>query len=104
MPIEISESNKNHGNGHVNKNATQQSTKNESHINKQAIAVDKIELTPEAKKLHDIQKNLSHSADIDNAKIAEIKQAISEGNYKIDAEKLANNIADFEFSIDTKKE
>ena len=37
--------------------------------------------------------------EVDQKKVAEIKQAISEGRYKVDPEKLAANIASFEAEL-----
>lgn len=37
--------------------------------------------------------------EVDQKKVAEIKQAIAEGRYKIDPEKLAANIASFEAEL-----
>ena len=33
------------------------------------------------------------------SKVAELKKAITEGKYQIDSEKLAKNLADFEFDV-----
>ncbi len=60
---------------------------------------DSVSLTPQAKQLRDLQKKSSDAPVLDQKKIAEIKKAIMAGGYKVDAEKLAKNMANFEFGL-----
>ncbi|NRD73318.1 flagellar biosynthesis anti-sigma factor FlgM [Shewanella sp. VB17] len=57
---------------------------------------DSVSITTQAQQLQKIQTQLGTVPEIDQEKVAEIKLAIAEGRYKIDAEKLASNIAIFE--------
>ncbi|MFQ6370295.1 flagellar biosynthesis anti-sigma factor FlgM [Shewanella sp. YIC-542] len=57
---------------------------------------DSIVVSAQAKQLQGMQNRIASMPDMDMQKIAEIKQAISEGRYKVDPEKLANNISLFE--------
>lgn len=63
------------------------------------VTKDSVSLTPQAKQLNDLQKK-SADPEINQKKVQQLKAAISSGEYKIDAEKLAKNIAGFEFDLD----
>ncbi|GLP94998.1 flagellar biosynthesis anti-sigma factor FlgM [Paraferrimonas sedimenticola] len=65
-----------------------------------ATPSDKVEVSEQAKKLQDIQVSLNAQPEINSAKVAEIKQAIAEGRYHVDPEKLASNIAKLEQQLD----
>jgi len=58
-----------------------------------------VSLTPQARQLKSLQEKAEQSSGFDSNKVAELKKAISEGKYQIDAEKLAKNIAAFEFDV-----
>ncbi|MBL4911284.1 MAG: flagellar biosynthesis anti-sigma factor FlgM [Alteromonadaceae bacterium] len=60
---------------------------------------DSVSLTPQAKQLRELQKKANDAPEIDQKKIAKLKKAIMSGEYKIDAEKLAQNMSNFEFSL-----
>ncbi|MCF6434658.1 MULTISPECIES: flagellar biosynthesis anti-sigma factor FlgM [Pseudoalteromonas] len=62
-------------------------------------ASDSVSLTPQAKQLKSLQDKAQDAPAFDNEKVAELKKAISEGKYQIDAQKLAKNIAAFEFDM-----
>ncbi|MCL2919705.1 flagellar biosynthesis anti-sigma factor FlgM [Shewanella litorisediminis] len=60
---------------------------------------DSVMITSQAQQLQSVQSKLSSLPEVDQKKVAEIKQAIAEGRYKIDPEKLAANIASFEAEL-----
>lgn len=60
---------------------------------------DSVSLTPQAQKMTELQKKASDAPVVDQKKIEQLKMAIASGDYKINPEKLAANIANFEFSI-----
>lgn len=62
-------------------------------------ASDSVSLTPQAQQLKTLQDKAQQSPGFDSEKVAELKKAITEGKYQIDAEKLAKNIAAFEFDV-----
>ncbi len=62
-------------------------------------STDSVSLTPQARQLKTMQEKAEQSPSFDSNKVAELKKAISEGKYQIDAEKLAKNIAAFEFNV-----
>ncbi|AQS38926.1 anti-sigma-28 factor, FlgM family [Shewanella psychrophila] len=57
---------------------------------------DSVSLTAQAQKLQSTQAKMTDIPEINEQKVQEIKLAIAEGRYKIDPEKLATNIAQFE--------
>ncbi|GEB72760.1 flagellar biosynthesis anti-sigma factor FlgM [Pseudoalteromonas carrageenovora] len=62
-------------------------------------ASDSVSLTPQAQQLKTLQDKAQQSPGFDSEKVAELKKAITEGKYQIDAEKLTKKLADFEFNV-----
>ncbi|MFC3031860.1 flagellar biosynthesis anti-sigma factor FlgM [Pseudoalteromonas fenneropenaei] len=62
-------------------------------------ASDSVSLTPQAQQLKTVHEKAQQSSGFDSKKVEELKKAISEGKYQIDSEKLAKNIAAFEFNL-----
>ena len=60
---------------------------------------DSVSITPQAKQLNELQKKASTEPSINQKKIEELQKAIASGDYKIDPEKLAASIANFEFKL-----
>jgi negative regulator of flagellin synthesis FlgM len=60
---------------------------------------DSVSITPQAKELNELQKKAGSEPSINQKKIEQLQKAIAAGDYKIDAEKLAVNIANFEFNL-----
>ncbi len=60
---------------------------------------DSVSLTPQAKQLNELQKKADEAPVVNQKKVEELKKAISAGDYKIDPEKLAASIANFEFKL-----
>ncbi|MFC0118831.1 flagellar biosynthesis anti-sigma factor FlgM [Pseudoalteromonas xiamenensis] len=60
---------------------------------------DSVSLTPQAQQLKTVHEKAQQSPGFDSKKVEELKKAISEGKYQIDTEKLAKNIAAFEFDV-----
>ncbi|QSX32745.1 flagellar biosynthesis anti-sigma factor FlgM [Shewanella avicenniae] len=61
-----------------------------------ANSKDSVVVSSQAQQLQSLQGKISSLPDVDVKKVAEIKAAIAEGRYKVDPEKLAGNIAQFE--------
>jgi negative regulator of flagellin synthesis FlgM len=61
---------------------------------------DSVSITPQAKQLNELQKKAADAPVINQKKIDELKKVISSGEYKINPEKLAASIANFEFKLD----
>jgi len=60
---------------------------------------DSVSITSQAQQLQSTQAKLANIPEVDQGKVQEIKLAIAEGRYKIDPEKLATNIAQFESEL-----
>ncbi|XPF93774.1 flagellar biosynthesis anti-sigma factor FlgM [Colwellia sp. RE-S-Sl-9] len=80
----------------VKQQVVQQSNTEQS----KAARQDSVSLTPQAKQMSELQKKAADAPMVDQKKIDQLKKAITSGEYKIDPEKLAANIANFEFNID----
>ncbi|MCV2401514.1 flagellar biosynthesis anti-sigma factor FlgM [Marinomonas sp. C2222] len=57
------------------------------------LAEDTVKLSGAAQSLHDQHAKISSLPDIDMDKVEQIKNAIAAGEYKIDTQKLASNMA-----------
>lgn len=60
---------------------------------------DSVSITPQAKQMNELQKQAADAPVLNQKKIAELKSAIASGDYKINPEKLAASIANFEFEL-----
>ncbi|ASP46562.1 flagellar biosynthesis anti-sigma factor FlgM [Cognaticolwellia beringensis] len=60
---------------------------------------DSVSITPQAKQMTELQKKAADAPVLNQKKIAELKSAIASGDYKINPEKLAASIANFEFEL-----
>lgn len=60
---------------------------------------DSVALTDRAKDLQALQTKIAESPVVDTEKVASIKQAIAEGNYQINADKLAEKLLDLDEQI-----
>jgi negative regulator of flagellin synthesis FlgM len=76
----------------------QQANVNSSQQSKLA-AQDSVSLTPQAKQLSELEKKAGEAPVLNQKKIDELKKAITSGDYKINPEKLAASIANFEFKL-----
>ena len=63
------------------------------------VKADSVSITSQAQELQSTQAKMANLPEVDQQKVAEIKLAISEGRYKVDPEKLAANIANFEAQL-----
>ena len=57
---------------------------------------DRVTLTNTASRLKDIEQQLSSSSSVDKARIAEVQNAISNGDYNVDADRIADKMLAFE--------
>ena len=84
---------------HQNKQAqVKQQVANANASVKQPSA-DSVSITPQAKQLSELQKKANEAPMVDQKKVEELKKAITSGDYKVDPQKLAENIANFEFDF-----
>lgn len=80
---------------------TKQASVQQANVNSgnKSAEKDSVALTPQAKQLKELQKKISDSEPFDRKKVEEIKKAITEGEYKVDYDKLASKLAAFEFDL-----
>ncbi|MDE1221128.1 flagellar biosynthesis anti-sigma factor FlgM [Vibrio aestuarianus] len=57
---------------------------------------DAVSLSPQGKAAGEMHNKMVSQPSFDNAKVAAIKEAIANGSYKVDPEKLADNMIKFE--------
>jgi len=60
---------------------------------------DKVSLSLESRQVSGLQQQLKDSPAIDMKKVESIKQEIANGNYPLDAEKIAENLINLEQSL-----
>lgn len=63
------------------------------------LAQDAVSITPQAAGLDKMQKNMSSEAPFDKDKVDSLKKAIAAGQYKVDPDKLADKLLDFEDTL-----
>ncbi|MFH4669679.1 flagellar biosynthesis anti-sigma factor FlgM [Vibrio alginolyticus] len=63
---------------------------------------DAVSLSQQSKAVSKLQKDMAASPTYDSAKVAAIKEAITNGSYKVDPEKLADNMIKFENELQGK--
>lgn len=76
----------------------QQSTQTQAQSQPQAK--DSVSLTQQAQQLHNIRDKLNNTSSINQEKVDSIKKAIAAGDYKVDPDKLAANLAKFEGELE----
>jgi len=64
-----------------------------------ASTADTVSITGEANRIRELQNSLAEVPDIDMEKVEAIKQEIANGNYPIDAERIASNLIDLEKTL-----
>jgi negative regulator of flagellin synthesis FlgM len=64
-----------------------------------SVNKDSVALTPQANQLKELQKRISDTDAFDSKKVDDIKQALSDGQYSINYDRLASKLAAFEFEL-----
>ncbi|ASI97114.1 flagellar biosynthesis anti-sigma factor FlgM [Vibrio rotiferianus] len=72
------------------------STTTSTESKKSTVAQDAVSLSKQGKAVSQMHQDLAASPAYDSAKVAAIKDAIANGSYKVDPEKLADNMIKFE--------
>ena len=80
----------------VKQQATQNAASSEQG---RSVGKDSVSLTPQAQQLNELQKKANDAPAVDQKKIDQLKKAIANGEYKVDPEKLAASIANFELKL-----
>lgn len=83
-----------------NTTVTKTSQKNSTEIDKSPTAnkpsEDSIEITSNAARINKALESASASPIIDNDRVAAVKQALADGDYSIDAQKIAQKMTQFD--------
>jgi len=87
--------------GSVNSNTDKALTKKSTDINtpERSTANDTVSLSQESLQVAGLQQQLKDSPAIDQARVDSIKQEIANGNYPLDANKIAENLINLEQSL-----
>ena len=64
---------------------------------------DSVSITPQAQQFSKLTEKASNSSGIDQEKVDKIRQAITDGKYKVNVEQLARRIVQFESELFGKK-
>lgn len=62
-------------------------------------SADKVSLTSTAARLKNIEQRLASEAPVDNNRVKQVKSAINNGEYNVDADRVANKMINFENSL-----
>lgn len=81
----------------------QQVAQQQAAVSQPVLRQDSVSLTSQAQQFTKAQEKAANSNGIDQKKVDEIKQAISEGKYKVNVEQLARRIVQFEGELFGKK-
>lgn len=57
---------------------------------------ENVQLSPEAQQLQQVSEKLRDMPSVDNDRIAQLRQAIADGSYKVNSQQLASRIIAFE--------
>ncbi|HEB55629.1 MAG TPA: flagellar biosynthesis anti-sigma factor FlgM [Gammaproteobacteria bacterium] len=60
---------------------------------------DKVSLTSTAARLKDIEQRLASQTPVDQNRVKQVKSAINNGEYNVDADRVANKMINFENSL-----
>ena len=81
----------------------QQATVQQNASQAAAQKQDSVSITPQAQQFSKLTEKASNSSGIDQEKVDKIRQAITDGKYKVNVEQLARRIVQFESELFGKK-
>ncbi|MDX1458177.1 MAG: flagellar biosynthesis anti-sigma factor FlgM [Marinobacter sp.] len=76
-----------------------QSPSEQAQAQAQSARGDSVKLSSQAKEMKQLEQRLNSYPETDDARIEQIKSALADGSYKIDAEKLAQKMLEMDESI-----
>jgi len=71
-----------------------------AHSATQANNADKVSLTSTAARLKDIERGLADQSPVDTDRVNEMKAALANGDFKVNAESVADKMIAFESALD----
>ena len=78
---------------------TPQNPKQPEAGNREAAQGTRVNLSPDAQNIKAAEKALQEQPDIDDEKVSELREALENGSFSVDAEKLAQKMLDVDQSI-----
>ena len=63
------------------------------------VSTDKVSLTDTATQLQSVQQTLADASVVNSDRVSELKAAVADGSYAVEATELAQNIIDFESKL-----
>lgn len=66
------------------------------HSSSSASQSDTVSLTDMASRLHSLEQKLASQPDVDQAHVNRVRDAISRGEYRVDPDRVADKMMDFE--------
>ena len=75
---------------------SQNEAKQNSQSENSVSADDRVTLTNTASRLKDIEQKLNNASSVDDVHVAEVQSAISNGEYTVDANRIADKMLAFE--------
>lgn len=96
-------------NNSVSKGAQQNSVKTDSQApdrasnleqtNKAPLPGESVQLSKDARQLQSVSEKIAHQPSVDSEKVAQLKQAIADGSYQIDNERVASKLLGLETQL-----
>lgn len=71
-------------------------TESSSSAAKTTHAADQVTLTSNARTLQKVEDRIAKAPTVDTAKVAQVKQAVSDGSYQVDSGRVADKLLQFE--------
>lgn len=65
----------------------------------QTTNTDSVELTPTAARLQSLETLVNQAPEVDQHKVAALRQAVADGSYQVDAGRVAHKFARFEAAL-----
>ena len=87
----------------VEQNAQRQQATVQQNASQAAQKQDSVSITPQAQQFSKLTEKAGNSSGIDQEKVDKIRQAITDGKYKVNVEQLARRIVQFESELFGKK-